>query len=214
MRDAGPLSFPKPSNCLAWLATSACVTVWWLKFWRLTAWSQFCAWGLPCLQTLILWLCWDLWAKEMGQHQRALVCHSMSDPATFSFSKVSHACLSPALCNLPSCCVCRATACDHDILHCCTTYPVHLMDSSREDLKPLLTFLLCENGWGLLLQCWSWIILVPLLIYCVCGQSSVHAEHLLCCILRWFHPGAVSIPLCDPWWSLKGSLAASGWKVL
>lgn len=213
MRDARPLSFPKPSNCLAWLATSACVTVWWLKFWRLTAWSQFCAWGLPCLQTLILWLCWDLWAKEMGQHQRALVCHSRSDPATFSFSKVSHACLSPALCNLPSCCVCRATACDHDILHCCTTScPSHGQLKGGFETTPYISSL------------WKWLrltlamlklnylsTLADLLrlwpVFCACWASAVlHPEVVPSC--------AVSVPFCDPWWSLKGSLAASGWKVL
>lgn len=154
--------------------------------------------GIAMSQTLILWLCWDLWAKEMGQHQRALVCHSWSDPATFSFSEVSHACLSPALCNLPSCCVCRATACDHDILHCCTTScPSHGQLKGGFETTPYISSL------------WKWLrltlamlklnylsTLADLLclwpVFCACWASAVlHPEVVpsWCCV----HP---------PLWSL------------
>lgn len=142
-----------------------------------------------------------------------------SDQATLPFPKLTNVCLSPAV---------RVVICPCVVLigpQCVIVAPCMAVKTScpspgqlKQDLKLLLGLLPCAHGWGLLLQCWSWIVSVPSTICFVCGQASVHTEHPLRRIQRWLLPGAVqsikSVSLGDSWWSLKCSLAPAGWKVL
>lgn len=84
---------------------------------------------------------------------RALVCHSGSDPATLPFSKVTHVCLSPAVCVViwprvvcvgPQCVI--TTPC-MDVKTLCPS-----SGQLKGDLKLPLGLLPSANGWGLLLQ--------------------------------------------------------------
>lgn len=195
--------------CLGW-QHSAHFTVWLLKFWGLTAWS-FCAWSCHIFRPSSFGFSGTFESKRWGNTKEPWFV-TVGVTQLLFLSQRSLVLAFPQHCVIYLHVV-HVGPLSVTILHCCTNILSISWTAQGRIWHYSLNFLFVKmaeayscNAEAELSKYPCWFIL--------CGQSSVHAEHLLCCIPRWFHPGAVSIPLCDSWWSLKGSLAAGGWKML
>lgn len=151
--------------------------------------------------------------ERWGNAKQSLACHSRKDPAALPFTKVTHVCLSSAVCVAvwprvvrvgPQCVI--VTLC----------MAVKTPCPSPGQLKGRFeTASWTASGWGLLSQCWSWIGFGPLddLLhlwpgFCACWASTVlHPEVAPSWCSAEYHVGLA------PWFLVKHERQHDSWSL-